>query len=731
MERVSTLEFEHIRRYLLRSVPFLFCLGFYLCVFSLWFSGRVAVLGYAAERASDAAVADTATIEVSEESAVVEESEGSAATENARVLETMEVTSEGTTVARSTRISLDADLARLVAVRPEFELLGPRVPSLIAALNELPWPDTAVVEKNADVDSVVNASENGSDEDTAAAWTGTAFQLLSHYLQNSDATTLASLREWSESQWEDESLSPEQRRFLSALRRRFPIWDGVVAESAECRRLAQLIERMEWNLPEQSEQEFLATIAAMPRSEVPATRERGERLSQTWCAPNFRTTVSLELFRHLIPPRRKGASSERYGQDPEIQIVLIPDEKRAYLRLETTGSLLSLPESTSPGQFRLTTSDAEFHAWKDIQVTGGGVELLPTQAEILERPVFAIPDEFQGFVPGFHGSPDVFLTHDLFGNPSPLAYLQITRDLRRAIQRDREATLNQAKQYLDREGEQRVGAIRQRIEDRLLNPLQEMKLGPMVRSASTTKDRAFFSLGIRTQDQCGGYTPTIPERTSDALLAIQIHESAFNNLVHQMGLSGATASLLEIQNRVAAQFNSPELLMADPSDGRFIITFPEQDALRIQTRSDQTIQVTLRATEFTDQYEETTWNDLEVRAIYRIVMTPEELRLERTEPIQLRGTELSGESQLRLRAIFGRILGREGYSAIRPGDIFSIEALQSLRFLTTQIHDGWIQLELGQARRETEEDGKKGNNGEKTKNRKMRKMDVWGRSVFW
>ncbi|MDO4557394.1 MAG: hypothetical protein Q4C47_00305 [Planctomycetia bacterium] len=580
----------------------------------------------------------------------------------------------------------EADQIRLAKAFSGSETLVPRAPSLFASLHEMSRSRETMPETD-----VPETSEPR--KTSVTEWTTTCTDLLTDYLRNPETSTLTPLRRWCESRWENDDLTPDQRRLLDALRRRFPIWEGVVTGAPECRRLAELLERVEWSLPEQSEREFLETIAAMTRSEVPATRKRGEELSRTWCAPNFRTSVSRELFHILIPPQREGETNGS-DQDPTVQIRLIPDESRAHLRLETRGSLLSLPESTYPGQLRFTAGDSEFHAWKDIQVTGNGVELSPTRAKIRERPILRIPGELRNLFPGFPGSPEVLLTRDLFGNPSPLAHLQITRDLRRAIQRDRQDTLNRAKQYLDQEGERRVGTIRQRIEDRLLDPLQEMGLGPMVRESSTTTERAYFSLGIRTQDQCGGYTHPFPENDPTAVLVIQVHESALNNLVHQVGLDGTTASLLEIQNRVAVRFNSPELLMADPSDGRFIVTFPETDSLRLQCQKDQTIRLTLRITGFFDQYEGTTWNDLEVRAIYRLAMTSEEIRFVRTEPIQLHGPGLGGESQLRLRAIFGRIFGREGYSVIRPGDIFSIESLQSLRFLSSCVRDGWIRIEL-------------------------------------
>ncbi|MDD3469617.1 MAG: hypothetical protein PHE53_06500 [Thermoguttaceae bacterium] len=615
----------------------------------------------------------------------------------------------------------DSDLARLLKWYPDFSQTVPLAPSLMRQVGQmLQSGDAAQV-----------------------AWAKEVVPLLEAYLLEPDGTKLDALRQWWESQYRMtmnfggatgpsantatttagsktirrvrtlggirsvtvevpvvskpssvKTLSAAQRELLDAIGRRFPMWEGAVAGDELCTRLVPMLERFEWDMASVAEKELLDGITTMRGSKNAEVKERGERLATVYLAPNFRAMITVQLLQMLVPTRRivrspltlqtpggtiQGASLT----ESELKVRLLPDENQARLLFEMTGDLLSLTSAQRFGNLYAAATQSEFRAWKELQISESGNKILATQAEIRKNRF--LPDSIRSTFPSMP---------EIQPSPLPLSQLPFTRELNQTIQQDRNAMLEEACHFLDEEGERRIGTVRQRVEDRLLNPLTDMGLGPVVQSASSTDTQANFSLNIRTPQQCGAYASVPTGHHSNALIALQAHESALNNLVEQIGLDGTTSSLFELQNRIAVRFNSPELLLAEAEDGRFVITFPETDSLRLQCR-EGAFQLTLRIAELIDLDEGSIWKNLEVRAVYRIEMEPQCIRLVRTEPIQLLGRNIGGESQLRLRAIFGRIFSREGYSDILPSEIFSLETLRSLQFLSAQVENGWLTLELG------------------------------------
>ena len=69
---------------------------------------------------------------------------------------------------------------------------------------------------------------------------------------------------------------------------------------------------------------------------------------------------------------------------------------------------------------------------------------------------------------------------------------------------------------------------------------------------------------------------------SDSLASVQIHQSAFGNLVGRLELNGATLTLAELRQRVVDRLGLPDLLPEETENDDVVITFAPTEAVTIR-----------------------------------------------------------------------------------------------------------------------------------------------------
>ncbi len=66
------------------------------------------------------------------------------------------------------------------------------------------------------------------------------------------------------------------------------------------------------------------------------------------------------------------------------------------------------------------------------------------------------------------------------------------------------------------------------IDQRLLGPLRKLNLNPLVTDLATTQDRLIARYRLASNNSLAACTPR-PQAPADALLSMQMHQSAMNN----------------------------------------------------------------------------------------------------------------------------------------------------------------------------------------------------------
>jgi hypothetical protein len=492
-------------------------------------------------------------------------------------------------------------------------------------------------------------------------------------------------------------LTRGQREFLArepiaSLKAELRRW---AVEPVELSEVARHIERYERSGLSADARRLAEDCQGLALSPVPARQALGRQLEACYRNANVRLAVSRELLNRLIPerPPEYGCvddvvlGSPVHGQSltsTKVLVRLIPDPRRARLALEIRGLVSSLTQSTSGPATFYNDSQSVYRAWKEIEVGPEGLLLKPAEVAVSsDLRLHALETDFDE-IPLLGA-----IAQEVARSKHQEQHDQMTSEVE-------EKVYVRAKRQVDAEADARLSDLANRLQDRLVEPIAELSVGPEVVGAETTDQRVSMRLRVGSDDQLGGHTPR-PRAPSDSLASFQIHESAFGNLVEQLRLDGQTFTVPQLRQRLAARLHRPEMLLVKTDEDDISITFAPIDAARVRCDQGQVV-VSLSIARLSRQGQ--TWEDFQVRAFYRPVVRGRTASLVREDAIHLIGDRVQGRAQFALRGIFGRVFSKDQPIPLIPARVATDPRVAGLAVTQLVIEDGWIGLALGQDRPE-------------------------------
>lgn len=492
-------------------------------------------------------------------------------------------------------------------------------------------------------------------------------------------------------------MNQRQRQFLdqaplTALRLELRRW---ATEPVEMASLLNDIERYEETAGPADGKKVAEQLQRLALSTDPARRDLAVTLESYYRNANVRVTATEAFLNRFIPerPPEHGQVNDVvlgrrvFGHSvtsADVKVKLIPDAQHLRLALSIDGSVSSLTQANAGMARFWNDGRARYTAWKELMIGPEGPQILPAEV-------------------GVNG--DVRLrgvATDLDGVPLLGAIVQeVARnehEARRgeAIADMRNKVYARAKQQIDSECDARMSDLSKQIEDRVLQPLADMALGPTVVTAETTEQRIVMRVRLAADDQLGGHTPR-PMAPADSLASIQVHETALTNVVGRLQFEGGTFTLPQLRQRIAERFNRPEFAQPRPEiDGEDItITFAPRDAIRVRCH-DGRMTVILAIAKLVRQGQP--FEDFEVRVSYRPQIVGRTAQLVRDEAIQLGGARMNTRGQIALRGIFNTAFPKDRPLNILPDRITQDPRIAGLGITQLVVEDGWLGVALGPER---------------------------------
>jgi len=385
----------------------------------------------------------------------------------------------------------------------------------------------------------------------------------------------------------------------------------------------------------------------------------------------------LEMVRDTVlgnPVRGKSLTAT------EVGIRLIPDPNRLRLALEITGEVAALTSSNRGAASFQNTSESHYTARKPMELDVDGLTLWPAEVEQVSNVT-----RLRRLRTAFDGVP---LVGSLIQNVARTQHDMKRSEVRREIEQKVAA---RAKRRIDDEANTRLTAFSERLEQRVIEPMHDLALGPRMIEAQTTEDHLTMRLRVASARQLGSHTPR-PKTPEDSLASFEVHQTAMNNLVEQLGLGGRTFTLPELRARLAERLHWPQLEERSTEHDDVTITFAKADPIRV-TCAQGRMTIDLAITEL--RKSPRVWRDFQVRVHYRPQVEGLSVELARDGVIQLPGRRVRTSAQIPLRGIFSKLFSRNQNRQLVPDRIRDNPKMSDVAVTQMTIEDGWIALALG------------------------------------
>ena len=393
-------------------------------------------------------------------------------------------------------------------------------------------------------------------------------------------------------------LNDQQREFLAK-----PEFEQLAAyllvwsrDPVDYRRLLAQLEQFEENPISRVGPSLAGAVQVLRLSDNSTQRDLAAHLNDHYRNANIRLAVSSELVERLMPetdfevrPVRqrilgantRGASSVK----THLSVQLIPDESKWNIGLGVTGDMYSQTRSSKGPAVFHATSTAQINSRRYIQLTPMGYRIGADPTSVVSQ------ETLQRMSTDFDGLPVIgefarLLVREQFDQKRGLAQ----RIARRII-------ANEADEELDKRLNENLQLSEKKLHRYIVGPLESLNLNPMVVAMQTTDKRLSIRYRIASSNQMAAHTPR-PRAPTESLMSVQLNQSALNNAIAQIGLSGRTWTLAELYARLGEVFQQGNWDVPDDVPDDIRIRFADTRPATIEMK-DGKARLTLRIAELT------------------------------------------------------------------------------------------------------------------------------------
>ena len=314
-----------------------------------------------------------------------------------------------------------------------------------------------------------------------------------------------------------------------------------------------------------------------------------------------------------------------------------------------------------------------------MEITTSGIKIMPT--EVLEVRNLT---RLRSLRTSLDGVPLLgSLVSDVARSQHDSKQAEMREEIRRKV-------ATRARDKIEAEAGERLGLMAKRFEEKILEPLDRLSLGPTLVQAKTTDDRIVMRVRLASVRQLGAHTAR-PKAPGDSLLSFQVHESALNNAVERLKINGRTFTVLEIRQKLAEALKRPDLAETSSKHDDATITFAAEDAIRVKME-DGRLRINLSVAELREKSK--AWHNFEVIVFYTPVSDGMATHLARDGVVQLDAGQVSFRSQMTLRGVFCTVFSKNRTIPLLPPKVAEHPKLADLRLSQLELESGWLAVAL-------------------------------------
>ena len=410
----------------------------------------------------------------------------------------------------------------------------------------------------------------------------------------------------------------------------------------------------------------------------------GSMLEERYRGGNIRIRISEGFINRLIPAETQvsapiedkvlGALVEGTSDTTSrLKIQLLEDDGRWVIGLDAQGEIESHTTSTKGAAVFENEASASFQASKQIMISPSGIEFGETLADV----------QSESKLVNFETDYDNSLLGGIARNMARNQYKQKEKSAAKAMDlRIRQ----QATDTLDDKVTGQLSKIEQTYNSRWLEPMQDLNLRPVATNLHTTDDKLAIDYRLAGIHQLAahGFRPEIPTET---LVGIQIHESAMNNLLHNLDLDGKSGKLVDVMKRIASQLGMESFNVPVDVPETVMVRFMERESVRLRFYKGK-IQLMIQMRQL--QNKRVGWRNFAILAEYAPSSDAISGTLQRQGIIQILGNGLRLGDRIALQTIFNKVLPSTQTLTLLGENIVEHPNMETAGIKVFEINQGWL-----------------------------------------
>ena len=405
---------------------------------------------------------------------------------------------------------------------------------------------------------------------------------------------------------------------------------------------------------------------------------------------NVRVSVSEQLINRFVPAFHQYAEQVndtilgaavrgRNSTMTNLSVDLVPEPKAIRLKLFADGLVDSNTASRKGPVVLYNKGKSRFSAGKELLIRPDGIFYNQTETRAMTgNRVVGMRTDLDGFP--FIGALVRSIARQQADEQRPFMRAEILRRVR-----------NSASRKMDVEVQRRLADVEQRVQSRVVDPLHRMNLAPRSMEMRTTDNRAILRGRLAGPMQLGAHSPR-PQAVASNQMSIQVHQTAANNVLHRLKLSGRRMTLGELAAEVSSQIGTAIQVPEGREDVE--VKFADHHAAEFEFENGQ-IKFTIHFAELDNGNDR--WKNFSVCAYYRADVNELEVQLVRDGGIELLTKPLGLRDQIALRSIFTKVLSANPRLDLLRKAIQQQPSLRNLEITQFTIRDGWICVSLGES----------------------------------
>jgi hypothetical protein len=454
--------------------------------------------------------------------------------------------------------------------------------------------------------------------------------------------------------------------------------------------MVQLIERYETTLASLDARRVAHGFQTLRWSPLESETQAAQPINDHYRNANVRVAISAALINRILPTEHTSLdpvddvihSARVQGTSrtsSRLKVFLVPSRLQWRLGLEARGDVESQTESRKGPATFYQDAMANFDARKHVTVDKRGIRTDRAEARAKSS------SDLRGLETDFDDIP-------LFNRLARgIANRQYHEQSSIAAAEVEARVANLASQRLDQEVQNRLSDAEGEFQTRWLMPLRNMGLDPTPVDFETTDQRLIVRYRIAAIHQLAAHTPR-PQAPTNSWMSVQLHESAINNTLDQLGIGGRKLTVQELCDELSKKFGRPSPPLPEDVPEDMTVTLAQRDGIRVRCDGGK-LRLTLRVAELS-QNRHSKWKNFMVQTTY--VPSPDQrnANLVRDGIIELSSEGRGVGNQFALRTIFSKVLSKNRTISLINHSMAQQPEFADLMINQFVLSDGWIGIAM-------------------------------------